>query len=465
MKTFDYTTYLSPFSWRYGSDTMRGIWSEENKRRLWRKIWVALAKAQNEEGLISREELDDLIKNQENIDIEKAHEIEKDIQHDLMAEIKTYASQAKIGGGKLHLGATSMDIEDNADTIRIKDSLMLLEKEIKKLLAALAEKIEKYKDMPCMAYTHLQPAEPTTLGYRFSLYAQDIIMDIEFLRFVKQELKGKGIKGAVGTAASYTALLDIEKATKLEEKVMRELGIDSVTISSQTAPRKIEHFVAQFCSSLAQSLYKFAFDVRIMQSPGFSEWQEPFGEKQVGSSAMPFKRNPIKSEKICSLARLIFHLADVARDNASHMLLERTLDDSANRRVYLPEMFLSLDEIVRSATKIVRGLVINEKQVEKNLAKHAPFAATEKIMLEAVKRGANRQVIHEFIRENCIKAYEMTQQTDNNPLEELLANDKMIVRYINKAEITKLLDPTTHTGLAGKKSLAFVGKIKSILSD
>ncbi|HSX40451.1 MAG TPA: lyase family protein, partial [Candidatus Saccharimonadales bacterium] len=315
MKNFDYTTYLSPFTWRYGSSDMRTIWSEENKRKLWRKIWVAMAKAQHEQGLISKRELEDLVKHQNEIDIEKAQEHEKELHHDLMAEISVYASQAKIGGGKIHLGATSMDIEDNADALRIKESLVIIEKRLDTLLQAFAQKIKTHKTLPCMAYTHLQAAEPTTLGYRFALYTQDLLFDKEFLQFVKQMNKGKGLKGAVGTSASYANLLGEEKAQLLEKKVMKELGIDAVEVSGQVTPRKLEFFVGSFCTSLAQSLYKFAFDLRIMQSPGFGEWQEPFGSKQVGSSAMPFKRNPINSEQICSLGRLVFHLSAVLNDN------------------------------------------------------------------------------------------------------------------------------------------------------
>ncbi len=461
MPSFDFTTYLSPFTWRYGSSAMRTIWSETYKRKLWRKIWVALATAQAKENLITKEELDDLIAHQDDIDISKSNEIEQEIRHDLMAEIKVFAAQAKIGGGKIHLGATSMDIEDNADTIRAKESLEIIEKQLKELIKTFAAKIETYKDTPCMAYTHLQPAEPTTLGYRFALYAQDILFDLELLSFVEKMLKGKGIKGAVGTAASYTALLGEEKAEKLEQEIMQALGISAVTIAAQTAPRKLDYFVAHLLSSIAQSLYKFAFDLRIMQSPGFGEWQEPFGTKQVGSSAMPFKRNPWKSEQICSLGRLVFHFADTARDNAAHMLLERTLDDSANRRVYVPEMFLAINEMLTSVNTIIEGLVINEKQIAKNLATHGPFAATERLLMIAVKNGANRQEIHEAIRENAMKAYKAIQDTDKNTLETLLTSDTNITKYVDEKEISTLLDPKTHIGLASKKCQDFLKQINN----
>ncbi len=419
---------------------MRKIWSEVYKRKLWRKVWVALAKAQHEEGLVSKEELDDLVKHQNEIDIERAHEIEKDIRHDLMAEVKTYAEQARVGGGKIHLGATSMDIEDNADTVRMLESLVILEKKLKDLLLALSKKIDIYKGTPCMGYTHLQPAEPTTIGYRLAFYAQDLLLDKKLLNFVISEIKGKGMKGAVGTAASYVALVGAEKAAKLEEKIMDELHIDAAIVTGQTAPRKFEFFASCALSSIAQSLYKFAFDLRLMQSPGFGEWQEPFGAKQVGSSAMPFKKNPWKAEQICSLARLVFNLANIARDNSANMLLERTLDDSANRRVFIPEMFLAIDEILQSSTKIVEGLIINEEQVEKNLEKYGPFAATEAILMAAVKNGADRQKMHEVLRELAMNT--------SSPLTKLLLNDKRIMQFLDASQVKKLLDSKTHIGLA-----------------
>lgn len=435
---------------------MRQIWSEVYKRKLWRKVWVALARAQSKEGLVGKEELEDLEKHQNDIDIERSHEIEKDIRHDLMAEVKTYAEKAKVGGGKIHLGATSMDIEDNADTVRMRKSLVIIEEKLKNLLLAFSKKIDQYKNMPCMGYTHLQPAEPTTIGYRLAFYAQDLLLDKKLLNFVIEQIKGKGMKGAVGTAASYTLLLDrnIVKVEKMEKAVMDELGINAVTIAGQTGPRKLEYFIASALSSIAQSLYKFAFDLRLMQSPGFGEWQEPFGEKQVGSSAMPFKKNPWKAEQICSLARLIFNLANIASDNSANMLLERTLDDSANRRVFIPEMFLAVDEILESGSKIIEGLIINEGQVEKNLEKYGPFAATEAILMETVKNGADRQKMHEVLRELSLNT--------SAPLTKLLLNDKRIMQFLNVSQVKNLLDPKNHIGLAPQFCEKIVREIRGI---
>ncbi len=464
MKNFDHSAYLSPFTWRYGTTAMRTIWSEIYKRKLWRKVWVELARAQHKEGLVNKKELDDLIKNQDKIDIEKSDEIEKEIRHDLMAEIKTYASFAKIGGGKIHLGATSYDIEDNSDTIRYKESLKLIEISLENLLSELRKKIKEYKNLPCMAYTHLQPAEPTTLGYRFATYAQDILLDLNLLNFVKNNLKGKGIKGAVGTSASYVKLTNANKAIEMEKKIMENLGIESVDISTQIGPRKIEYFVSSFLSSVAQSLNKLAFDIRILQSPGFGEWQEPFGTKQVGSSAMPFKKNPWKSEQICSLARVINNLSNISKDNASNMLLERTLDDSANRRVYLPEMFLAASEILQTSIKILEGLIINKTRIEKNLNTYGPFAATEAILMEAVKLGANRQEMHEILRELSMKAWKEIQEEKTNPLAKLIKDNKKITKFISKEKLETLLDPKKHLGLAPQACIKFLKKIDDGLS-
>ena len=243
-----------------------------------------MARAQNKNGLVGKEELEDLEKNQDNLDIERIWEIEKDTRHDVVAAIKEFVEKAKIGGGKIHLGATSMDISDNAETIRMQEALEIIENKLTALLKVFGRKIEKYADFVCMGYTHLQPAEPTTLGYRFAFYAQDLLLDLELLQFVKKNLKSKGIKGAVGTSASFVKLLDEKKAEEMEAGVLKELRLEAFEITNQTAPRKIEFWIGSLLSSIAESLNKFAFDLRIMQSPGFGEWQEPFGSSQVGSS-------------------------------------------------------------------------------------------------------------------------------------------------------------------------------------
>ena len=417
---------------------------------------MELARAQKKEGLVGKEELEDLEKHQDDLDIERIWEIEKDTRHDVVAAVSEFAEKAKIGGGKIHLGATSMDISDNAETVRMQEAIGVVEKRLVALLLALSSKVEKYAEYVCMGYTHLQPAEPTTLGYRFAFYAQELLMDLELLQFVKKNLKSKGLKGAVGTSASYVKLLDEKKAGEMEKEIMNELGIEAAEITNQTAPRKIEFWIGSLLASIAQSLNKFAFDLRIMQSSGFGEWQEPFGSSQVGSSAMPFKKNPIKSEQICSLARLVVNLSRTSWDNAANQLLERTLDDSANRRVVIPEMFLAIDEILSSATKIIDGLTINDKRITKNMDTYWPFSATESIILEAVKKGADRQKMHEVLREISLKAEE------GNSMQDLLESNPEIAKFLKPAEIDQLLDAKNHVGNAPKKALELVGRIKKI---
>lgn len=458
----DYSSYQSPFSWRYGSEEMRRIFSEEYKYKLWRKIWVTLARAQSKEGLVSKEELEDLERNEQNLDIERIWAIEKDTRHDVVAAIREFAEKAKVGGGKIHLGATSMDISDNTETVRLTQALELMEQEVKELLKSFGEKIEKYADFPCMGYTHLQPAEPTTLGYRLAFYAQDLLMDLELLQFVKKNLKSKGFKGAVGTSASYVKLMDIPKAEEMENAVMNKLGVEAFAITNQTAPRKIEIWVGNLLSSIAQSLSKFAFDLRVMQSPGFGEWQEPFGKSQVGSSAMPFKKNPIKSEQICSLARVVINSSKTLWDNGANQLLERTLDDSANRRIVVPEMFLSLDEMLTSALNIISSLAINDKRITKNLLAYWPFSASEGIIIESVKKGADRQQMHEVLREISMKAWESIQAGNANPMENLLEENPIIRLYLKPIEITEILDAKSHIGNANKKALELVRRIQKI---
>lgn len=464
MTKLNFENYLSTFTWRYGSDEMRRIFSEENKYKLWRKIWVALARAQYEAGLVSKQELDDLEKQSENIDIEKILENEKASHHDVVAAIREFADKAKTGGGKIHLGATSMDIVDNTDAIRIRQALEITEQKVKTLLTLFAEKIEKYADHVCMGYTHLQPAEPTTIGYRFAFYAQDLLTDYHYLQFVKQEIKTKGLKGAVGTAAGYTAVLKGSKkdAIQLEEAVMKQLGLNASLISTQVYSRKYDYLVLTLLSSIASTLAKFAGDIRILQSPSIGEWAEPFGKAQVGSSAMPFKKNPINSEKICSLARYIAAMPQVVLENASHSYLERTLDDSANKRIVVPEAFLATDEILNVAQKLISGLIINEKKIAYNVNQYAPFAATELILMESVKKGANRQEIHELLRAISLKAWGEIQDGKPNPMKELLTANEHLQKYLKPEKILELLDVHHHTGTAPKRAKELVKQITQI---
>lgn len=432
---------------------MRQLWSEAEKRRNWRNLWVALAEVQSEYGLVSVEQAADLRSHSDQVDVPRALEIEASIQHDLMAELKTFAEQAPIGGPILHLGATSMDIEDNADALRIRQGLELIMDRLDELLGLFAEKILAYAELPLIAFTHLQPAEPSTLGYRLAVYAQDLLIDREQISRARRDLKGKGFKGAVGTGAAYAELLGgSEKVAEFEARLSSRLGLPFFQIANQVYPRKQDYQVINALAGLGGSLYKFAFDLRLLQSPPVGELSEPFRAQQVGSSAMPFKRNPINAEKIDSLARQLAGLPRLAWDNAAHSLLERTLDDSANRRTVLPEAFLITDEILGTASRILRGLQVNEAAIRRNFEIYAPFAATERVLMAASKRGGDRQALHERLRMHAMAAWSALQAGEDNPLSDLLAGDEFIQRYLSAGEIQLLMDASQHTGDAPQRA-------------
>ena len=446
---------------------MRALWSEESKRKLWRRIWVALANAEATLGLVTPEQVADLRAHQDEVDIERAHAIESEIHHDLMAEVRTFAEQCPTGGGIIHLGATSADIEDNADVLRIRDALDIVLGQTCSLLRAFATQIEKYADLPAMAFTHIQPAEPTTVGYRLAQYAQDLLIDYDELTRARANLRGKGIKGAVGTGASYNELLNggNEKPGNLglaafESLVMRELKLESFTVSTQVYARKQDWLVLNALAGLAQSVYKFAFDLRLLQTPPIGEWAEPFRGKQVGSSAMPFKRNPINAEKIDSLARYLAALPRIAWDNAAHSLLERTLDDSANRRMILPDAFLTADELLTTTRRLIEGLRINESAIARNLDAYGVFAATEKLLMALARRGADRQAMHELIREHAMAAWAEVAQGKANPLADNLCADETVRRYLGADEARTLLDASGHTGDAPQRARAMALAIR-----
>ncbi len=454
MPRFSHETYLSPFTWRYGSEAMRAIWSERHKHRLWRRVWVALAAAQHQAGLVTAEQLADLQAHQDDVDLDRAAEIEKEIHHDLMAELRTFAEQASIGGPIIHLGATSADIQDNADVLRIREALDLLVEQTKTLLSALVERIEEHADLVCMGFTHLQPAEPTTVGYRLAGYAQDLLEDYRELRRLRERVMGKGIKGAVGTSASYAQLLKDADTTPsdLEQLVMEALELRAFPVATQVYPRKQDYRVLTALAGLAISLYRFAFDLRLLQSPPLGEWSEPFGAKQVGSSAMPFKRNPINAENMDSLARYVAALPRVAWDNAAHSLLERTLDDSANRRVILPNAFLASEELLRRAHRILRDLRVYEGTIERNLDAYGVFAATERLLMALAGEGADRQAMHEIIRQHAIAAWRDVQQGQANPLTASLAADPQVLRYLSADRVRELLKAGEHIGDAPQRA-------------
>ena len=462
MSTLDYQTYLSPFTWRYGSPALRQVWSEVNKRRLWRKLWVALAEVQAGYGLVRPEQVADLRRHQDEVDMGRTLQIEAEIHHDLMSELKTFAEQAPLGGGILHLGATSMDIEDNADVLRMRQSLDLLLDGLHGLLKTFALKIEAYADLPLMAFTHLQPAEPSTLGYRLASYAQDLQMDYQALQALRGGLRGKGFKGAVGTSASYAELLGVEQLASFEQRLSELLDLPFFPVATQVYPRKQDYQLLSALAGLGGSLYKFAFDLRLLQSPPLGELGEPFGKQQVGSSAMPFKRNPESAEKINSLARALAQMPRLAWDNAAHSLLERTLDDSANRRSLLPEAFLISDELLRTTRRILDGLRVDEAAIQRNLATYGPFAAIERLLMALAKAGADRQAMHECLRQHALQAWAALQAGQPNPLIDLVANDPALQHYLPAAELRQSMDATHHLGDAPQRARQLAQQIKDL---
>ena len=450
--------FQSPFTWRYGSDEMRRVWSEHQKHLLWRRIWVALARAQQEAGLVTAAQVADLEAHADQVNLERALTIEAEIHHDLMAEIRAFAEQCPVGGGVIHLGATSADVEDNADALRLRQACDLLLGQLRGLLSALAGQIERWADTPTIALTHLQPAEPITVGYRLAQYGQDLLIDLRELRRVHDGIRGKGFKGAVGTSASYRALLGPDN--ELEARVMADLELQAWPVTTQTYPRKQDWLVLNALAGLAGSLYKLAFDLRLLQSPFLGEWAEPFGRQQVGSSAMPFKRNPVDAEKVDSLARYLAQLPRIAWDNAAHSLLERTLDDSANRRVILPEAFLCADELLRTARRLVDGLQVDEATVGRNLAAYGVFAATECLLMALVSAGADRQAMHEVIRQQSMAAWAELAAGHANPLAERLAEDGHVLRYLSRGQVLALLDAAGYTGDAPARARRLAGAIR-----
>jgi adenylosuccinate lyase len=455
--------YLSPYSWRYGSKEMRHIWSEVYKRRMWRMIWVTLAAVQSEFGLVSVEQVADLREHVADVDLSRAFALEKQIHHDLMAELKTFAESAPLGGGALHLGATSADIEDNADVLRIRQAFESIIEKLRGLLLVFVDAVDKWAELPLIGFTHLQPAEPTTLGYRLAFYTQDLFMDWDELRRACRSLRGKGFKGAVGTGASYAELIGRENLAEFETRLAMQLKLPFYPVTSQVYPRKQDYRVLCALAGLGSSLHKFALDLRILQSPSFGELAEPFARKQVGSSAMPFKRNPINAEKIDSLARSLAQLPRQAWDNAALSALERTLDDSANRRSMLPEAFLIADELIEATRRIVDGLVVDEGAIERNLSMYGPFAGSERVLMGLGKAGADRQMMHERLRELAMRAWASVEKGEGNPLSELISREPDFLEYLTADKLQELMDASQYLGDAPDRSRELSKTIRKAL--
>jgi len=392
-----------------------------------------LAKVQTNYGVIPS--LSNIVADKiENVDVEKSLEMEKVTKHDLAAELKIFSEQCGESGKYLHNGATSMDIKDNADIILTKDSLIIIKNKLKILIDEISNIIIKNKEIKCMGYTHLQPAEPTTIGYRFANYLDDLTQDYNKISYLSLNIKTKGFKGSVGTGSPYVDILGKEKYNSFLSDLQKEIGIKFFDTSTQTYTRKQDYEMLVMLSSLGMTIYKIAFDLRILQSYPYGEILEDFSENQVGSSAMPFKRNPITAEKICSLSRELPSFANIAWENGANSILERTLDDSANRRNIIPEAFLISDEIIVSLTNLLKNITFNYERIEENYQKYISFSITDSLMSSIVlKTGADRQEIYKIFQELSFESF----NTEKN-LIDLLISDKRVKKYINKEEILKI---------------------------
>jgi adenylosuccinate lyase len=443
---------------------MREIWGEFHTRLLWREIWASLAEVQTGYELVTDEQAAEIRSKVEDIDLDLSSEVEEIIQHDLMAELEVFAKQCPTAGGTLHLGATSMDIKDNAVIIQQKTALKLILEELLKLLEVLTGLIDRWADLPVIGFTHLQPAEPTTLGYRLAQPAQDLLAYYLELKGLEEGLKGKGFSGAVGTSASFATLIGVDNLVDFQSGLAKKLGFVFFDVVTQTYPRIQDYQVLTSLSGLGAILYKMAFDLRILQSPVYSELAEPFGENQVGSSAMPFKQNPIKAEKINSLGRYLAQLPRIAWDNAAHSLLERTLDDSANRRTILPEAFLAAEEMLQVCSEIFSDLQVFENGIKQNLEDYGPFAATEKLLMVLARAGADRLKMHQVLRKHALQAWSAVREGKSNPMIELVSTDPNLLEFITKKEISRAMEGSAYLGDAAERAKNLSDKIKIEIS-
>lgn len=443
----DKNSYISPLSTRYASKEMQHIFSENFKFRTWRKLWIALAKAEKQLGLdITDEQISELKSHAEDINYDVAVERESIVRHDVMSHVYAYGKQCPKAEPIIHLGATSCYVGDNTDVIIMREASGLVLKKAAQVLKNLSEFAEKYKNLPCLAYTHLQPAQLTTVGKRATLWMYELSLDIENLEYQLSNLKLLGSKGTTGTQASFMELFggDEEKVKKLEDLIAADLGFDAcVPVSGQTYTRKVDSYFLSVLSGFAQSAYKFSNDMRILQS--FEEMEEPFAKNQIGSSAMPYKRNPMRCERISALARYVIADSLNPAITAGTQWFERTLDDSANKRIAVAEAFLAIDAILNIYINVTSGLVVYENVINRRVMEKLPFMATENIMMESVKRGGNRQELHEIIRVYSHKAAAGVKlEGKPNNLIDLIAEDENIP--LSREEIIKELDPAKYIG-------------------
>lgn len=442
-------TYNSPLNTRYASKEMSYIFSDEMKFKTWRKLWVALAEGEKELGLnITDNQIKELRDNIENIDFELAEAKEKEVRHDVMSHVHTYGVVAPSAKGIIHLGATSCYVGDNTDLIIMREGLYLIRKKILNILSQLADFAIKYKDLPTLGFTHFQPAQLTTVGKRASLWIQELLMDIENLEFTIDTMKFRGVKGTTGTQASFMTLFndDEDKVKELDKIVCKKMGFKaSYPVTGQTYSRKLDSIILNTLSEIAQSAYKFSNDMRLLQS--MKEMEEPFEKNQIGSSAMAYKRNPMRSERMSALSRYIIVNSLNPAITAATQWFERTLDDSANKRISVAEAFLALDGVLNLYLNITSNMVVYPKVIEAHVKNELPFMATENILMEAVKRGGDRQELHERIRLHSMEAAKKVKELgeSNDLIERIIADESF---KMNKEEIMAVIDPNKFVGRA-----------------
>ena len=452
--------YISPFQTRYASDEMQYIFSEDNKFKTWRRLWIALARAEQHQGLpITDEQIAELEAHKEDINYEVAQAREKEVRHDVMSHVYAYGAQCPKAKGIIHLGATSCYVGDNTDIIIMRQALVVVRRKLLNVIALLADFAEKYRAMPALAYTHLQPAQLTTVGKRATLWINELMMDLEEVERRIDALALLGSKGTTGTQASFVELFDgdDEKIKAVEREIAAEMGFDKVVpVSGQTYSRKVDTMVLNVLSGIAQSGMKFANDLRILQN--FKEMEEPFEAHQIGSSAMPYKRNPMRCERICALARYL--MVDVLNPafTAGTQWFERTLDDSANKRIAVAEGFLAADAVLNILLNVCDGLVVYPKVVRARVLNELPFMATENIMMQAVKKGGDRQELHERLRQHSIAAGKVVKEEGgkNDLIERVLADPAF---GLTQAEVEQLLQPEDFIGRAPAQVEEFLAEI------
>ncbi len=449
--------YISPLSTRYASREMQYLFSDNHKFRTWRRLWIALAKAERQLGLpITEAQIAQLEEHAEDINYDVAEAREKQVRHDVMSHVYAYGQQCPEAEGILHLGATSCYVGDNTDLLILRDASKLVLKKAAQVLRNLSAFAEQYKDLPCLAYTHLQPAQLTTVGKRATLWMNELVMDMENLEYQLSALRLRGAKGTTGTQASFMELFDgdEEKVKTLEKLVAEQMGFEKcVAVSGQTYSRKTDAYFLSVLSGFAQSACKFATDLRLLQS--FEELEEPFEKNQIGSSAMPYKRNPMRSERICALARYVIQDAVNPAMTAATQWFERTLDDSANKRLAVSEAFLAVDAILEIYINITANLVVYDRVVRRRVLEKLPFMATENILMEAVKRGGNRQELHEALREHSHAAARKVKLEGgaNDLIERILADPRF---PLSREEIEKQMAPALYVGRAPSQVTEFI---------